>query len=192
MLRGPLVPSDPAPPMIALETERLVLRHLDAEHDAAFIQELLNTPAFLRYIGDRGVRTEADAKRYIEEGPVASYAEHGFGLFAVDLRASGEAVGICGLLRRPALADPDLGFAFLPAAWGHGYATEAAAATRAWGHEIHSLDRIVAITQSENAGSIGVLEKSGFRFERMVTVGDDDQPLRLYVAVAETKRPAGS
>ena len=175
--------------MTILETERLLLRHLDVQGDAAFIRALLNTPAFLRYIGDRGVRTEADARRYIADGPVASYADHGFGLFAVDLRRSGEAVGICGLLQRPTLADPDLGFAFLPAAWGQGYATEAAAATRAWGHAVHGLDRIVAITQPDNAGSIRVLEKTGFRFERMVAVREDEPPLRLFAA---TKAATGA
>jgi RimJ/RimL family protein N-acetyltransferase len=96
--------------------------------DAAFVVELLNDPSFLQHIGDKGVRTEADACRYLETGPLASYARHGFGLLRVGLRESGEPVGMCGLLKRDWLPDPDIGFALLPRFWRRGYALEAASA----------------------------------------------------------------
>ena len=93
-------------------TDRLRIREL-SEQDAAFILELLNTPGFLQYVGDKGVRNEDDARRYVREGPADSYAKHGFGLWAVELNGCGLPLGICGLLKRPALDDVDLGFGFL-------------------------------------------------------------------------------
>ncbi len=96
-----------------LSTERLILRRLTTG-DAEFIFELLNDPDFLRFIGDKGVRSLDDARGYILSGPVASYAQHGFGLWLVELKGSNTPVGICGLLKRDALDDVDIGFAFLP------------------------------------------------------------------------------
>ncbi len=118
--------------MKILETERLVLRRLTAG-DAAFILELLNEPAFLENIGDRGARTLADARRYIARGPVASYRKFGFGLYLVELKDSGTPVGICGLLKRESLEDVDIGFAFLRRYWSQGYARESAAAVMHYG-----------------------------------------------------------
>lgn len=139
----------------------------------------MNDSDWLRYIGDKRVRTEDDARRYLREGPLASYARHGFGLLAVETRADGRAIGMCGLLKRDALPDPDAGFAFLPAARGHGYAAESLAAildhARASGR-----DRILAITSPGNARSIAVLEKAGFRFERMARMADDADEVRVY------------
>lgn len=148
-----------------LETERLVLSRLSAL-DAGFIVELLNETAFLRYIGDRGVRDEADALRYVEAGPVASYARFGFGLYRVGLKPAGDPIGICGLLKRDALPDPDLGFALLERYRSRGYAHEAAAAVLALGRASFGLRRILAITSPDNEVSIGLLAKLGFRFER--------------------------
>ena len=90
-----------------LDTERLSLRRLGAA-DAEFIVELLNQPSFIANIGDRGVRTADDARRYIEDGPVASYERFGFGLFLVELKSTGEPIGICGLLKRDTLDDVDV------------------------------------------------------------------------------------
>jgi ribosomal-protein-alanine N-acetyltransferase len=170
--------------MTILETERLALRHLTAD-DAAFVVALLNDPDFLTNIGDRGVRTADDAVAYLARGPQASYAQHGFGLFAVTLLATGEPIGICGLLKRDALEDVDLGFAFLPAFRAQGYAREAAAATMAWGLRTLRLPRLVAIVQPGNDRSIRLLERLGFTHERTVRVGDDGVELMLFAAGAE-------
>src|SRR5579863_8231406 len=99
--------------MNVIPTERLVLRHLDLNDDA-FILELLNEPAFLRFIGDKGVRTLDDARDYISKGPIDSYRRFGFGLYLVSVRSGGTPVGICGLVKRDTLDDVDVGFAFLP------------------------------------------------------------------------------
>src|SRR4051812_23982397 len=110
--------------MQILETERLFIRHL-TQDDAAFILELLNEPAFIRNIADRGVRTIEDAQAYIQDGPIASYAKNGFGLFGVELKATGVPIGMCGLIRRDVLPDVDIGYALLERYWNKGYAHEA-------------------------------------------------------------------
>ena len=103
-------------PLPVIETPRLARRRLTTD-DADFILELLNEPSFLRYIGDKGVRTREDAGRYILAGPMASYERFGFGLYRVERKDGGEPIGICGLLKRDSLEDVDVGFAFLPRAW---------------------------------------------------------------------------
>jgi RimJ/RimL family protein N-acetyltransferase len=165
--------------MKILETDRLILRKLSVE-DAEFILELLNEPSFLRFIGDKGVRTLDDARDYILKGPVDSYERHGFGLYLVELKESGVPIGICGLLKRESLEDVDIGYAFLPAFWGKGYAFESASAVMAFGKSAFALDRIVAITSPDNHGSIKVLEKLGLRFERMVKFTDDSPQSKLF------------
>jgi RimJ/RimL family protein N-acetyltransferase len=162
-----------------LETDRLVLRHLTL-NDAPFIVELLTQPSFLRFIGDRGVKDKQTARSYLLKGPIASYEKFGFGLNLVFLRESGDAIGICGLLKRDALEDVDLGFAFLPAHWRRGYARESASAMLAHGRDVHGLLRIVAITSPDNAASIGVLEKIGLEFEALTRLGGDPREVRLY------------
>jgi RimJ/RimL family protein N-acetyltransferase len=164
-----------------IETERLSLRRL-GEGDAAFVLELLNEPSFLRNIGDRGVRTTDDALRYIANGPVASYEKFGFGLWLVELRASGAALGMCGLIKRDALEDVDIGFAFLPRFWSNGYARESAAAVMRHGREALGLHRIVAITAPDNQGSIRVLETIGLRFEGMIRLPGEAEDVRLFAS----------
>ncbi len=164
-----------------LETERLVLAQL-ADRDAEFIRGLLNEPSFLRFIGDRGVRTTDDARRYIQDGPVASYARHGFGLLRVGLKDGDTPIGICGVLKRDTLPDPDLGFSLLPDYWSNGYAHEAASAVMHQARGPLGLGRIVAITSVDNEPSIRLLDKLGFRFERMIRLGDDVSELRLFAS----------
>jgi RimJ/RimL family protein N-acetyltransferase len=163
-----------------LETARLALTEL-ADSDAEFIRGLLNEPSFLRYIGDRGVRTVEDARRYIRDGPVAMYAKYGFGLLRVGLRTDATPIGICGVLKRDALQEPDLGFSLLPAYWSQGYAREAAAAVMQDARGRLGLGRILAITSPDNEPSIRLLGKLGFRFERMTKLADDAGEVRLFV-----------
>jgi [ribosomal protein S5]-alanine N-acetyltransferase len=152
-----------------LTTKRLTLRRLRPA-DAEFIVELLNDAAFLRFIGDKAVRTSDDACQYILDGPMASYDRYGFGLWLVEVKESGLPVGMCGLLKRESLPDVDIGFAFLPAYRSRGYAFESASAVLEYGRSEFGLKRIVAITDPDNAGSIRVLQKIGMRFERMIAV----------------------
>ncbi|MBI2517206.1 MAG: GNAT family N-acetyltransferase [Opitutae bacterium] len=164
--------------MSVFETSRLILRELTPA-DAAFVQELVNEPAWLQFIGDRGVRTLADAEGYIRKGPMASYAQHGFGLWCVARQADGVPLGMCGLLKRETLPDVDIGFAFLERFRGQGYAAESAGATL--GHARHKLGlkRVLAITSPGNTASIRLLGKLGLRFEKMFELKPGD-PVRLF------------
>jgi RimJ/RimL family protein N-acetyltransferase len=162
-----------------LETERLVLRPL-CKADAHFILELLNEPAFLQNIGDKGVRNISDARRYIQNGPVASYHRFGFGLYLVGLKETGVAIGICGLLKRETMEDVEIGFAFLQRYWAKGYAYESAAAVINYGRTALRLKRIVATTAPGNRGSIHILEKLAMRFERMIHLPGYEGDTSLY------------
>jgi len=162
-----------------LETERLTLRHLSTD-DAPFILELLNDPSFIQNIGDRNVRTIADAESYITKGPVSSYEKNGFGLDLVILKETGESIGICGLIKRDTLEDVDIGYAFLPKFWRKGYAVESALAVLEYGQQVKGLKRIVAITLKENKGSVRVLERIGLKFEKIVKLEGDDEELMLF------------
>lgn len=165
--------------MNVLETDRLVVRKLTID-DAEFILGLLNEPSFLRFIGDKGVRTLADARDYILQGPMASYERHGFGLYLTVLKEGAIPIGMCGLLRRETLADVDIGFAFLPGFWSKGYALESAAAVKAYGLNTLGLKRIVAITNPDNEASIKLLGKLGLQFERMIKLSDDGPEIKLF------------
>lgn len=160
------------------------------DSDAVFILRLLNEPSFLEYVGDKGVRSIDDARQYMQEGPVASYREHGFGLYLVERRDDGVPIGICGLLQRDSLADADLGFALIPEAWSQGYASEAGRAVLTQAREEHGLSRVVAITSSNNDASIRVLETIGFGFEKMVRLADEGPEIRLFAIDFPTGSPA--
>ena len=165
--------------MGVLETARLSLRRFTLDDDA-FILELVNEPSFVRHIGDKGVRSKEDARRYIRDGPLASYEQFGFGLCAVELKDGREPIGMCGILKRQALPDPDVGFAFLPRYWSKGYALESVAAVLRDARERHGLKRLLAITSQDNVRSIALLEKVDFRFERMARISEGGDEVRVY------------
>lgn len=165
--------------MKVLETRRLLLRHLGPD-DAALIFELVNDPSWLRYIGDKDVKSVEAARGYIARGPMAMYERLGFGLYLVELKPDGEALGICGLIKRDALEDVDIGFAFLPRHRGRGYAREAAAATLDHARRVLGLGRIVAITAPGNAASIRLLEALGLRFEQLMRLAGDGHEVKLF------------
>jgi RimJ/RimL family protein N-acetyltransferase len=165
--------------VIVLETARLRLREFTLD-DAAFVQELVNEPAWLRFIGDRHVHSLEDARGYIAKAPLASYAQHGFGLWLVELAATGERIGMCGLIQRELLENVDLGFAFLERHWGHGYARESAAAVVALARERFRLPRLVAITDIDNRPSQKVLSDVGFHYDRLIHAPDPAEELALY------------
>ncbi|NRB46632.1 MAG: GNAT family N-acetyltransferase [Saprospiraceae bacterium] len=162
-----------------LETERLILRQFSLEDDA-FIVELLNSPGWLAYIGDRGVKTLTDARAYLVGGPMASFETHGFGLAMVALRETGEGIGMCGLIKRDSLPDVDIGYALLPAFTGQGYAFEIASATVDHAREQHGLRRLLAITDQENVASIKLLKKLGMQLVQEVQLRPDDIMLYLF------------
>lgn len=164
--------------VIILETERLSIRELNADTDAAFIFDLLNSPKFIQYIGDRGVRSAEDAANFIEDRYRQSYRDHGYGLYAVELK-DGKKIGMCGFVRRDTLPGPDIGFAFLPEFEGQGYGFESASAMMKYGRSHLGFGEILAITSIENDASIRLLEKLGFKFERLIE-SPEGETIRLF------------
>lgn len=162
-----------------LATERLTLRPLTCEDDS-FILKLVNEPAFIEHIGDKQVRTLEGARSYIESGPRASHAAHGFGLDRVDLSSTGQPIGMCGLLKRDNLPDPDVGYAFLPEFWSRGYASEAVRAVLDDAKQRLAFGRVAAVVSNENSASIRLLERLGFRFQRMFVFHEGEPEVRLY------------
>jgi RimJ/RimL family protein N-acetyltransferase len=163
----------PPPAPIALATPRLELREFDEQDDAPVVLRLLNEPSFIEFIGDRGVRTLDDARRYLREGPIASCRSHGHGLLRVSLRDDGTVIGMCGLVRRDTLPVPDLGFALLPEHQGKGYVQEASRAALAHGRSALGLTEVLAITTTHNQRSMATLRMLGMTLEdtRALTAG---------------------
>ncbi|MBK7035630.1 MAG: GNAT family N-acetyltransferase [Bacteroidetes bacterium] len=155
-------------------TERLVLREVNI-NDADFILDLLNSKGWLQFIGDRNVRSLPDAEKYIADRIVKSYIDHGLGLYLVELKTSGTAIGLCGLIKRETLDDIDIGFAFLPEYNGFGYAFEAAISTLQFAFESLEINRLVAITTPDNINSIKLLEKIGMQFEKKILFEEKEE-----------------
>jgi RimJ/RimL family protein N-acetyltransferase len=165
--------------MIVIETERLQLRHLTTD-DAEFMLELLNDRTWIANIGDRGIRTLQASADYIERGYAASYEVNGYGLYAVILKETGGPIGVCGLIKRPSLPAPDIGFAFFERMHGKGYGRESAFAALSHGLHVLNIPRIVAITNEDNAPSAGVLEAIGMKFEKMIKLPEVEREQRLF------------
>ena len=164
--------------MIA-ETSRQQIRELTVD-DAEFVLALVNEPSFLTHIGDKGVRSLDDARRFILGGPWKRNQKPGCGQFAVELRTDGTSIGVCGLLYRASLDLTDIGFAFLPAHWRQGLAYEAAVAVMDYGRSTLGIEKIVALTSKDNLASIALLEKLGMKFERIAKISDDDPGTAVY------------
>ena len=148
-----------------LETERLILSRLTLA-DAAFILELMNEPGFIEFVADRGLRTEADAARYLTEKILPNYERFGFGFYRVTLKESGIAIGICGLVKRDVLANPDIGFSILDRYSRNGYAYEAAVAVMNYGRTVLGLTQICGVTAPDNRVSQHLLRKLELKFQR--------------------------
>ncbi|PIE93952.1 GNAT family N-acetyltransferase [Bacillus fungorum] len=163
--------------MIVLETERLTLRWLDIK-DAPFILELVNDPAWIQFIGNKGIRNLEDAKNYIVKGPIDMYNKLGFGLYLVERKEDHTPIGMCGLIKRDSLEDVDIGFAFLEEFRSKGYGYESASAVIEYGVQKLGLKRIVAITTIDNINSGKLLEKVGLQFEKIIS--DSGEDLKLF------------
>jgi len=168
--------------MPLLQTDRLLISKLSLAN-AAFIFELTNSEGWLQYIGDRGIKTIADAENYITNSPMASYAKNGYGLYLVTLKETGNPLGICGLIKRDTLAHEDIGFAFLPQYNGQGYAYESASAILQYEKEKHGLNKILAITLEANTRSINLLTKLGFLFDKKISLPPKNEELLLFTTV---------
>jgi RimJ/RimL family protein N-acetyltransferase len=166
--------------MFLLETERLRLRPITLE-DAAFYLELVNDPAFIEHIGDRGIRTLDEARRAVLEGPAAMQESLGHSLYVVEVKEGAARTGMCGLIKRDTLEYVDIGYAFLPQYRGRGYAFEAGQAVLAYAPTI-GITRVAAITSPNNIASNQLLLKLGLKFQRFTHLTPDDTGTNLYLA----------
>lgn len=165
--------------MLIIQTERLHLRTVSPD-DAPFYLELVNDPSWIRFIGDRGIRTVDAARAAILDGPVAMYERLGYSLYLVQRRSDGAAMGMCGLIKRDVLPDTDIGYAISPRYWGQGYAYEAAAAVVAHARGPLGLPRLMAITSPDNDASIQLLGKLGMRFVERIHLEGWHEDSNLY------------
>ena len=161
--------------MTVFETQRLALRHFTPE-DTGLILELVNDPLWIRFIGDRNVRTEDQARQYLEK-PIRSYAEHGYGLYHVARKSDLEPLGMCGLVKRDTLPHADIGFAFLERHRNAGYALEAARGTLEHARGTLGLRRILAVVSPGNERSASLVAKLGFVRERSTAWNGSDKDL---------------
>jgi RimJ/RimL family protein N-acetyltransferase len=162
-----------------IRTDRLNLRYITAG-DALFIKALFNEPAFIANIGDRQIRHERDAVDFIKSKFFKSYAENGYGPFAVELKSDQTPIGFCGLFKRDIFRYPDLGYAFLSRYWSRGYALEAADGVLGYAQQDLRLQKLIAITSSENIASIKVLEKLGFVNINAVFMAGYEDPSQVF------------
>lgn len=162
-----------------METDRLQLRAVTTD-DYALMLAVWNDPAFIRNVADRGIRTEQEARDAIAAGASKLFEEYGYGPYSMSLKTDGTMIGICGLFRRDNLDDPDIGFAVLPDYCGKGYAGEAAQAVVSYARDTVGLEVLTAIVSPTNAPSIGLIEKLGLTFERMITMPGDTEAISLY------------
>ena len=165
--------------MNVIETERLNLREMSGS-DADFVLKILNDPGFVRFVGDRGVRTHEDAARYIDERFVGSYRRNGFGLWLVEVKDEQAPAGICGLLKRGTLPGVEVGYSLLPTFRGKGYAFEAAEAALGYARDVLGLPRLYAVVNPDNAASIRVLEKLGMKFEHPLRLPGEESDINLF------------
>jgi len=162
-----------------LETDRLALREFN-ENDADFIVNLVNSEGWLKYIGDKNIKSTDQARGYLVNGPLKSYTDNGFGLSLVELKKDKSPIGMCGIINRDSLEHPDIGFAFLPGYSGQGYGYEISKRTLQYAIDDLKLTKIVAITVPENIASIKLLEKLGLRFEKNIKAQNDTTDLLLF------------
>jgi RimJ/RimL family protein N-acetyltransferase len=168
--------------MDIVETGRLRLRTITPdEADVAFHLALLNDPAFITNIGDRGVRTLEESRRYILDGPVAMQARYGHSMYVVELKESRVPIGMCGLIKRETLVHVDIGYAFLPEYRGQGYAYEAARATVEHARAL-GISRLAGITSPANVASNELLKKLGLRFRGVMFLTPEDPGTNYYMA----------
>lgn len=164
---------------IVFETERLVLRKFDPVQDAAYWMELVNSPKWLKYIGDRNVHTLEEAAAYISNRILKQHEDYGYGAYVMVIKSTGESIGNCGLFKRPVLDHPDIGYALLPQHEGKGYAFEAASMIMQQARDL-KLQKVYAITVAYNERSKHLMEKLGLKFEKNFRMEGDPEELCLY------------
>ena len=166
--------------MIIAETERLLISKVTLQ-DAPFFLELMNTPNWLKYIGDKKIRTINDAEQHLQKGILKSYDDYGFGFYKLLLKQeNNKSIGIAGLVKRKELEHEDIGFGFLPQYEGKGFGFESSVEIMKLAQNTFNLKKITAITSPINGNSIKLLEKLGLTLEKKVIPFEDEKELLLF------------
>ena len=165
--------------MEVLQSDRLSFCALTLA-DAGLMLRLLNEASFIQNIGDRGIRSLVQAEQYLQDGPMYSYQQHGFGMYRLTRKADGVDIGLAGLVFREYLGIPDLGYALLPEFCGQGYASEAALAVFHYGKTVLKLPEIVGIVAPDNLASKKILEKAGLVTRKQILSADTQKWLDYY------------
>lgn len=147
--------------MQILETERLRLRWFD-DRDVPFVLGLVNETPWKTNISDPGVHTLEQARQWMQDRLQSRYWSQGHGFWCIERKEDGEPLGLCGLIHRDGLPEPDLGYGLAERHWGRGYAREAAAAALRYAHEVLGLRHVLATTAPHNDASGSVLRDIGF------------------------------
>jgi RimJ/RimL family protein N-acetyltransferase len=143
----------------ALETERLLLRPF-READVEPLFALMQDRDVVRYVGERRIPTRQETWRSVA-GWIGHWALRGYGLWAIEERASGELIGRTGLINPLDWPGPEVGYLLGKRWWGHGYATEAARAAMDWGFDRIGFDRLISLIDPANLPSIAVADRLG-------------------------------
>ena len=164
-------------PNLIIETERLLIRPFTVEDiEPSYAMNL--DAEVSKYTADGGVVSKAEIERRIKENVFGDYEKYGYGRLAVELKSEGKFIGFTGLKYLKDLDEVDLGYRFMKEYWGKGIATESARAIVKFGFEDLMLKRLVAMVLPENIGSINVLEKLNFQYEKDII--ENNQPAKLY------------
>jgi RimJ/RimL family protein N-acetyltransferase len=164
---------------IILTTNRLRLRHARLT-DAAAMLLLVNEPEFLQNIGDKQVRNLTQAEQYLQNGAIASYQQHGFGLYLVERLSDNATLGLCGLVQRDYLPQPDVGYALFKEYSGQGYVSEAALAVVAYARNSLNLQKLCAIVSPDNLASKRILAKVGMQAAGQIQLPDSATLVDFY------------
>lgn len=162
-----------------LETERLYIRKFTLD-DAPFIFELVNTPSWIEFIGDKNVHSLQDAKQYIQEKLLNPYKEFGFSFYLILTKSELKPIGMTGFIKRPSMQDIEIGFSLLPNEWGKGYAFEASKVILNYGKSILKIEKVVAITDPKNKSSQKLLTRLGFKNNGEIKLPDFEKSFSYF------------
>jgi RimJ/RimL family protein N-acetyltransferase len=165
------------------DTERLRLRRW-RDDDLDALAEMNADPEVMRYILDGRTRTREETAESLHR-MMRQWDEHGFGVFAVDIRETGVLAGWTGLAIPTFLPEVmpavEIGWRLARPFWGCGYASEAATEAMKFGFESCGLERLISIRHVDNARSARVMEKLGMRHTFETVVPGHEQPVAVHV-----------
>lgn len=167
-----------------IESKRLLLRRFTLDDAAAYLP-LVSLPDVIRFTGEPALSSMDEVVQLLETRPIRDYELYRYGRMACIEKATGRLIGFSGLKYLHDMDETDLGYRFLPDAWGKGYATESASAIMEAQPTSFGLTRVIGLVEPENHGSVRVLQKLGLAYERRIAAEHHGE-LDLYAISLET------